>query len=108
VAEQAVVTAIATARAAAPTEHGAGERLIIAIGLLGTDPSGDLDRAAAGLTAGDLQHAYALAAGATDSWQRAAALGRSRIVSVALLLLALVLLGGLVRQRRRARGTPDS
>jgi hypothetical protein len=107
-AEQAVVDAIVAARAATPTEHGAGERLIISIGLLGVDPAGDVDRAAAALTSGDLERGYALATGATDAWRGAAALGRSRILSVALLLLAIALLAGLIRQRRRARGMRGS
>ena len=107
-AEQAVVTAIVAARAMAPTEQGAGERVIISIGLLGVDPAGDVDRAAAALATGDLERGYALATGATDAWRDAAGLGRSRIVSVALLLLAIALLAGLIRQRRRARGMRGS
>jgi hypothetical protein len=107
-AEQAVVDAIVAARGTAPTERGAGERLIISVGLLGTDPAGDVDRAAAALTSGDLERGYALATGATEAWRGAAALGRSRIVSAALLLLAVALLAGLIRQRRRSRGARSS
>jgi hypothetical protein len=58
--------------------------------------------------AADLQGAYADATDAGAAWTGAAALGRSRIVSTVLLLLAVVLLAGLVRQRRSARRTRSS
>ena len=107
-AEQAVVDAIVAARAAQPTEPGAGEGLVIGIGLFGSDPGGMVAHAASALTAGDLKDAYASATGATVAWSSAAALGRSRIVSAGLLLLAVVLLGGIVRQQRRGRRTAGS
>jgi len=102
-AEQAVVDAIVSARAAEPNESGAEERLIIAVGLVGADPAGQVRRAATRLTAADLEGAYTDATDASAAWTGAAALGRSRIVSAVLLLLAVVLLAGLVRQRRSAR-----
>ncbi|HEY4189548.1 MAG TPA: hypothetical protein VGM28_03925 [Candidatus Limnocylindrales bacterium] len=101
-AEQAVVDAIAAAHAAEPTETGAGERAIIGVGLIGVDPAGLVGRAAARFAAGDLQGAYADAVDAQAAWTDAAGDGRSRIVSAVLLLLAVVLLAGLVRQRRNA------
>jgi hypothetical protein len=97
-AEQAVVDAIAAARAARPTERGVGERFIIDIGLLFQDPDAHLAAALAGLTAGRLQEAYADAGRAQVLWQTAADTGRSRILSVILLVLALVLLVGLLRR----------
>jgi hypothetical protein len=107
-AEQSVVDAIVAARAAEPDASAAVERLIIAIGLVGTDPSNEVRRAAARFTAADLQGAYADATDAGAAWTGAAGLGRSRIVSTVLLLLAVVLLAGLVRQRRSARRTRSS
>jgi hypothetical protein len=107
-AEQSVVDAIVGARAAEPDESAAGERLIIAIGLVGADPANAVRRAAARFTAADLQGAYADATEANAAWTDAAALGRSRIVSTVLLLLAVVLLVGLVRQRRSATRTRSS
>jgi hypothetical protein len=101
-AEQAIVDAITTARAAEPTEHGAGQRLIIAAGLFLSDPAAQLDHAAAALAAGDLSSAYSDATDAGAAWRNAAAVGRTRILSFALLLVALGLFAGLVRQRRRA------
>jgi hypothetical protein len=107
-AEQSVVDAIVSARAAEPDESAVGERLIIAIGLIGADPGNEVRRAAARFAAADLQGAYADATDAGAAWTGAAALGRSRIVSTVLLLLAVVLLAGLVRQRRSARRTRSS
>jgi hypothetical protein len=105
-AEQAVVDSIASARAAEPTEHGAGERLIIDIGLFGSDPPGLVARAATALTADDLKDAFTSANDARVAWSTAATLGRSRIVSALLLLLAVALFAGLVRQQRRGKPAP--
>lgn len=99
--EQATVDAIVSARAAQPTETGAGELAIIAVGLLGADPAGEVASAVKALAAGDVQQAYVLATDASGTWTGAAGLGRSRIVSVLLLLVALALVVGLVRQQRR-------
>lgn len=100
-AEQATVAAIIDAEAARPTEHGAGERLIIGIGLLLVDPDARLAEARAALAAGDLETAYAAAQAAEAGWASAPRVGRSRIISVVLLLLALVVLVGLLRQHNR-------
>jgi hypothetical protein len=105
-AEQAVVDAIGAARAAAPGESGAGEDAIIDVGLLGADPASLVHRAEVRFAAGDLQGAYGDATDAATAWTGAAGRGRSRIVSAVLLLLAVVLLAGLVRQRRGARRAP--
>lgn len=97
-AEQAVVDAIAAARAARPTERGVGERFIIDVGLLFQDPDARVADAVAGLAAGRLQEAYAAATRAQDLWRSAADVGRSRILSVILILVALALLVGLLRR----------
>jgi hypothetical protein len=102
-AEQAVVDAIARARAAAPSDSGVAESAIAQIGLIGAAPQDDLEAAAASLQAGDIQAAYASAGQAEAAWTGAAHVGRSRIVSVVLLAVALILLVGLVRQQRRRR-----
>lgn len=100
-AEQATVDAIAAAEAARPTEQGAGERLIIDVGLLLVDPDGHLVEARAELAAGDLETAYAAARAAESGWTSAPRVGRSRVVSTALLVLALLVFAGLVRQHNR-------
>jgi hypothetical protein len=100
-AEQATVAAIIDAEAARPTEHGAGERLIIDIGLLLVDPDASLAEALTELAAGDLETAYAAAQAAASGWTSAPRVGRSRIISVVLLVLALVVLVGLLRQHNR-------
>ena len=97
-AEQAVVDAIAAARAARPTERGVGERFIIDVGLLFQDPDARLAEAVAGLAGGRLEEAYAAATRAEVLWRSAPDAGRSRILSVILLLLALGLLVGLLRR----------
>lgn len=102
-AEQAVVDAIVSARATKPSEPGVGERLIIQVGLLGASPQVDIDHAAASLAAGDIEVAYTAALQAEAAWSGAPRVGRSRIVSTALLVVALILLIGLVRQQRRRR-----
>lgn len=108
-AEQATVDAIQAADAARPTEQGAGERLIINIGLLLSEPDADAANARSQLAAGDLQTAYASAQAAETTWTSAPEVGRSRMVSVALLLLAIVVFGGLIRQlsrRKRSGAAP--
>jgi hypothetical protein len=102
-AEQAGVDAIVSARATKPSEPGVGERLIIQVGLLGASPQVDIDHAAASLAAGDIEVAYTAALQAEAAWSGAPRVGRSRIVSTALLVVALILLIGLVRQQRRRR-----
>ena len=100
-AEQATVDAIVHAEAARPTEHGAGERLIIGVGLLLADPEPSLVAARTALAAGDLETAYASAQSADSTWAAAASVGRSRMLSAALLLLALLAFAGLIRQHNR-------
>ena len=104
-AERAVVEAIVRARAFEPKAPGIGEQLIMAIGLAGATPGADAESAAASLAAGNIQVAYASALQAEAAWEGAPRVGRSRIVSTVLLLLAVVLLIGLLRgQRTRRKG----
>jgi hypothetical protein len=102
-AEQAVVDAIARARAAAPAANAMGASAIAQIGLIGASPQRDLDAAATSLAAGDIEVAYESAVRAEAAWSGAPQVGRSRIVSTALLAVALILLAGLIRQQRRRR-----
>ncbi len=102
-AEQVVVEAIVRARSFEPREPGIADRLIIAIGLLGATPDADATRAAASLAAGDVQVAYVSALQAEAAWAGAPQVGRSRIVSTVLLLVAVLLLLGLIRGQRMRR-----
>ena len=100
-AEQAVADAIVRARSAEPAANALGESTIAQIGLIGATPRADLDSAAASFAAGDIEAAYASALQAEAAWSGAPHVGRSRIVSAVLLIVALILLVGLVRQQRR-------
>ncbi len=107
-AEGTVVEAIVRARAAEPSDAPIGEQLINTIGLLGVTPNVEIERAESSLAAGDIQVAYAAALQAEAAWAGAPAVGRSRIVSTVLLLVAMLLLAGLVRgqlTRRRVTTT---
>ena len=77
-----------------------------AVGLLGTSPASDLDRARTLFASGDLAGSAAAADLATATWMSAADVGRGRVVSAALLVLALVLgllLFAVSRSGRRRR-----
>ena len=99
-AELATVDAIAAAQAARPTSSEFAEQAVVAIGLVASTPEEDLGRALVALKDGDLETAYTAAQAARAAWASAFEHGRSRIVSLVLLLAAFVLLAGLVRQRR--------
>jgi hypothetical protein len=96
-AELSTVGVIEAAREARPE----AVPLLDAIGLLGTDPDGDLQSAAAAFAAGDLDAANRAAATATTAWASATDVGRGRIISAIGLALALVLLAGLLVGYRR-------
>jgi hypothetical protein len=98
--EQAVVDAITAAAAAKPGGAGPFDDLALQAGLLGTEPEGQLQAATASLAAGELESAFRSAEAARGIWESAADVGRSRLLSAALLALALVLFVGLLRQDR--------
>jgi hypothetical protein len=102
-AEGASVDAILAARAARPTGTGIVERVLVAAGLLLEQPDLQLAAAEAALTAGNVDLALATAQNAERGWSSAEAVGRSRIVSLVLLLVALALFISLLRQARRRR-----
>jgi hypothetical protein len=99
VAELAVMGRIQDVAAKRIADPGLLDRL----GLIGADPDGSLDASRAAFEAGDLDGAIAAAADAEAAWQAVPEVARGRIVSGVLLALALLLLAGLVRQRRRPR-----
>ena len=107
-AERAVVEAIVRARSTQPPDPGVLDEAINAIGLLGATPAADAESAAASLAAGDIEAAYASALRAEAAWAAAPQVGRSRIVSVVVLLVALVLLIGLLRQQLQRRKAPPA
>ena len=79
--------------------------MLQAVGLLGTSPAADLDRAHTLFATGDLAGAATAAASAESAWAGAEDVGRGRLVSIGLLALAfvfgLILLTGWLRGRRR-------
>jgi hypothetical protein len=79
----------------------ANPSLVDTIGLIGADPEADFQAARAAFEAGDLDPALALSQRAADAWAAAPAIGRGRMISAALLGVAVVLLAWLVWQRRR-------
>jgi hypothetical protein len=86
--------------------------MIESIGLWGTAPSVDLDRARALFATGDLTGSATAAGVAESTWSGAADVGRGRLLSIAALLLATLLAAVLLvswlrgrRRRRREHGT---
>lgn len=73
------------------------------IGLWGSDPGAALERAAAAFAAGDLQASADAATLATYLWQGAPDVGRSRLLSIAAIVAALLLGAFLARRWRRDR-----
>jgi hypothetical protein len=82
---------------------GVAEDLLVQAGLIGTRPDELLAASKDALSTGDLEAAFTSAEAARGVWESAADVGRSRIVSAALLALALILFIGLVRQARSGR-----
>ena len=76
--------------------------LLTRIGLLGTTPDVDLATAAAAFAAGDLDGTLRLSAAARTTWLATPDVARGRILSVAGLSVAVVLLAYLIASRRRA------
>ena len=75
------------------------------IGLWGTNPEGDLERARTLFASGDLAGSVAAAGAAESAWTGAAEAGRARLTSIGILalalLLGLVILAIWLRSRRR-------
>jgi hypothetical protein len=98
-AEQATLDALVAAAGARPPDLGPLE----ALGLIGVDPEHDLGAARADFSKGDLSSAASLAGRAETAWRTASGVGRGRLISIGLLLVAAALATFLVLQRRRSR-----
>jgi hypothetical protein len=96
-AELATLGAIDDAAASKP----AANPVLDSIGLLGAAPDQDLGAARTAFAAGDLDAAARAATTAKTDWLTAAAVGRGRVISAFLLLVALGLLASLVLSFRR-------
>jgi hypothetical protein len=103
----AELQAIAAYEAAVAARPPGGQDLLESLGSVGTDPAGDLDRAKTLFANGDLAGSTTASANAASAWSSAENLGRGRIVSLILLVLALVfaaiLIASWYRGRRRRR-----
>ena len=105
--EQSAVEMIAAAASAQAAGQGFPDALFARVGLLARDPLVELGAAKVALLVGDVAGAQRTAQSAHDAWANAASMGRSRIVSLVLLAIALGMLVGLVRRaRRRGRVEP--
>ncbi len=92
---------------AAVAARPASTDLITDIGLWGTSPQADLDAAQAQFASGDTDAAVVSAGNAASAWSNAADIGRGRLISLGVIILALliaIVVGGLwYRGRRRTR-----
>ncbi len=96
VTERAVIGAFEATIAARPAEPD----LIASIGLIGTNPEGDVEAARAAFAAGDLDATVRLAVSARSTWAGAPEIGRGRLLSGATISFAMALLLWLVVSRR--------
>ncbi|TAK02264.1 MAG: hypothetical protein EPO36_02700 [Chloroflexota bacterium] len=96
-AELAALGQIRAAESARIAEPGLLDRL----GLIGLEPELHLAAARTAFEAGDQDSALVSAAAAEADWLAVPGIARGRLISGTLLLAALILLGWLVRQRRR-------
>lgn len=78
--------------------------LLDQLGLIGADPDASLAAARAAFERGDLDGSIAASGDAEVAWQAAPAVARGRVTSGVLLALAVLLLAGLLRGRRRRGG----
>ncbi len=121
--DDAAAEATAELTAIASYERAAGLRRpidfgtpIVLLGMLGQTPDADLAAARDAFAAGDLQRSVNASATAAATWGDAEAIGRGRLFSLILLLLAALLALGLVgsrlrrgrrRRRNRMMATPQ-
>jgi hypothetical protein len=109
-AELSTIAAIQEAAATEPGATAGSPELFVSVGLLGSNPGAKLADSRSAFTAGQLNQAITEASDAAATWTTAASVGRTRIVSVGLLVLALLVLARMlwVRRRRPAVApTPD-
>lgn len=100
-AEQSTIEAIQQAAATEPTAGAGAPALFVSVGLLGSDPGAKLADAREAFAAGELKQAISEASDAAATWTSAASIGRTRIVSLGLLVLASLLLARILWVRRR-------
>jgi len=100
-AEQSTIEAIREAAATEPAATTEAPSVLVSVGLLGSDPGARLADARTAFAAGDLNHAISEASDAAATWTGAASIGRTRLVSVGLLVVAGLLLARLLWSRRR-------
>jgi len=109
-AEQSTIEAIQEAAATEPAATAEAPSLLVSVGLLGSNPGAKLADARRAFAAGDLHQAISEASDAAATWTSAGSIGRTRVVSVGLLVFASLLLARLlwIRRRRPALSpTPD-
>jgi hypothetical protein len=104
-AERGSFDAILAARNARPADPQGLEQLLVHVGLLGQQPDLQLAAAELALASGQLELAWVAARTAETAWSSAASVGRSRIVSTALLVIALIVFVALLRRSRRRGST---
>ena len=100
-AEQSTIAAIQAAAATEPAATAGAPSLFVSLGLLGSDPGAKLADARKAFAAGQLNQAISGASDAAATWTSAASIGRTRIVSAGLLVLAGLLLARILWVRRR-------
>jgi hypothetical protein len=101
--ELAVVNAVEVIVAGRPVDPD----LVVRIGLVGTDPEGDLAAARRAFATGDLDATLTKADSARNAWRTAAEIGRRRVISGTLIALTAILIGWfLIGRRRRKAGRP--
>jgi hypothetical protein len=102
-AEVHAISSYSTAASTRPADPG----VLQVMGMWGTTPEADLERARDLFSAGDLAASTDAAGAAASIWVSAEDVGRGRLVSIGALvlatLLAIVLFVGWVRARRRRR-----
>jgi hypothetical protein len=100
--EQSTVEMIAAAESARPST-GFFDGLVVGVGLLFQDPTGQLGAAQLAFQSGNVHGAYDAALTARDAWRYAAAAGRWRIVSIVLLVVSLAMFARITQAARRRR-----
>ncbi len=99
-AELSTIEAIQQSAATGPGATVGSLALFVSVGLLGSDPAAKLADSRQAFAAGRLNDAIAEASDAAATWTTAASVGRTRIVSAGLLILAGLLLARLLWTRR--------
>jgi hypothetical protein len=100
-AEQSTIASIQSAAATEPAAAAAAPSLFVSVGLLGSDPRAKLTDARQAFADGQLSQAISEASDAAATWTSAGSIGRTRIVSLGLLVLASLLLARMLWVRRR-------